>query len=192
MSNTNSQSQKMFCKLLERELADDGQFYDGHFWTVRPLEEWAEMMGVTTRTIRRWITQEPIQKLGLVVEGKRATLLRVGEPGEPTPLTISRVMAKAFRQQTGKPPNRKYYGCLMGLAENWPDGRQVEVFKYTLKPENWAAFMLHVKSEITLAQEAGQAGLKLMYFKHPHIPTILRFEGVALDLWKEALGGTSK
>lgn len=180
------------CKLITESIETDGQEFDGHVWAVRYQEDWADMLGVNVRTLRRLIKAPPIQSTVTSVEGVRATLLRLGEPGPPTPRTIAQTMARAFRTKTGQRVNPGQFGMLVGLAKEWPDGHQLAIFKYIISNEGWEWFMVGVGLEIALLKAEGHADLKKMFFKYPHIPTLRRFEGVAYETWKMHLQGLGK
>lgn len=127
-----------------------------------------------------------------MIDGRRQLLLRVGPPEKPTNRQIALAMGKAYRNQTGKRPNAHAFGCLAGLAEVLPDGHELEIFRETIEPHNWAVFMLWHKADfVDLDTTSGQPffkpkpGFKMMFFKYPHIPTLTKFAHHAVDLWKE-------
>lgn len=68
------------------------------------------------------------------------------------------------------------WGCFRNLAELWPEGHQVELFKLVLK--DWSAFMAGVKVEIW---RRGTGTEK--FFAYPSIPVIREFHAVALELY---------
>jgi len=71
------------------------------------------------------------------------------------------------------------YGCMVGLAEVWPDGMQAELFKMVL--EQWATFMAGVK--VAQATEPTNGRLaKPLYLQFPHISTIRRYHYVAVEM----------
>jgi hypothetical protein len=70
------------------------------------------------------------------------------------------------------------YGCMVGLAKEWPTGLQVELFKMVIN--DWMEFMAGVK--VVQAQEAGLGTVKPMYFEYPHIKTLRRYCKVAVEM----------
>ncbi|UWQ52738.1 hypothetical protein [Leisingera caerulea] len=178
-----SQKLERLCEHINEIIALEGQEFDGHIWAILPQKEWAAMLGVDERTIRRLIKMPPIQTTTTQVEGVKATLLRVGKPGKPTPRTTAQAMAGIFRKRTEQSVNPNQFGCLVGLAEAWPDRHELEIFKYVTSPEGWEWFMTGLGLEIAVEQSEGKHTRK-MFFKHPHIPTLRRYAKVAFEAWR--------
>lgn len=70
------------------------------------------------------------------------------------------------------------YGCMVGLAKEWPTGLHVELFKMAIN--DWVEFMAGVK--VVQAKEAALGIAKPMYFEYPHIKTLRRYHYVAVDM----------
>ncbi|MFC3182532.1 hypothetical protein [Cypionkella sinensis] len=176
------------CGLILKAVADNGQEKDGQIWALKPMTEWEKLMGLTRRSIHDLIKIEPIQTLGTGAyedDGsfRRIVALRVGEVGstvEKTKRHLANIMAKIFREKTGKSVHRKSYGCLIGLAEIWPEGHQVAIFKDML--HNWGSFMVAAKFRINIDQNVlGIEGLKQRYYRFPIIGLLRRYPYVAQD-----------
>jgi hypothetical protein len=87
-------------------------------------------------------------------------------------------MCRIWRKRFGRTVRRHEYGCIIGLAEEWPDGRQVEIFKLVTSNEGWPEFMAGVWIEI-----AKLDGVKHFY-KFPTLTVMRRFHTVAVDLYQ--------
>lgn len=183
--------QGQLCEVVLSCIESEGQSFDGQVWAIRPLEDWAALVGVSTRTIIRMIKRPPIRSTRTRVEGKVATLLRVGEASPPTHREIAQQMARVWRSKVKRQVGSDAFGCLVGLAQEWPDGHQVSVFAMML--DDWANFMVGVGMEIAFQTEVeGVAGLTKMHFKYPSIATLRRFHHVAFETWKMSLQEAGK
>jgi len=155
--------------------------FEGFVWAVRPEPEWAKLLGVkSVDTISDLIKIPPIQKDYTQIDGTKALLLRVGAPGTPTPRKIANFMRSAFRAKTGRNPKTEEFPLLKVLAEEWPDGLQVEIFKAVL--DDWVAFKAGVAIEI---EKMKAQGMKAYHRHHgyPSVSVICRFRHVALELY---------
>jgi|GEM_PF-4706993 len=155
--------------------------FEGFVWAVRPEPEWAKLLDVkSVDTISDLIKIPPIQKDYTQVDSKKALLLRVGPPGVPTPRKIANFMRGAFRTKTGRYPKKEEFPLLKVLAEEWPDGLQVEIFKAVLS--DWVAFKAGVAIEIEKMKAQGEKA----YHRHhdyPSVSVICKFRHVALELY---------
>jgi hypothetical protein len=161
--------------------------FEGFQWAVRPLADWAELLDVSVDTVTDLIKIPPIQRTYTQVEGKRAVLLRVGDPGPLTDREIANFMKKRFRAATGRNPTPKHWAMLKGLASKWPDGAQVQIFQTVL--EEWPTFIAGVKFEIDEMIESG-APAQHAWHKYPSISVMLRFHKIAIDLYIMKLQAT--
>jgi hypothetical protein len=73
----------------------------------------------------------------------------------------------------------KEYGCMVGLAKEWPAGMQVPMFNMVL--DRWPEFMAGVKSA-QVKEMVFAKNVKPLYFEHPHIATLRRYQYVAVEL----------
>jgi len=175
------------CEMIQQTITESGYDKDGHQWAVRSMDDWAQDVGVTGRSIHALVKIAPIQTLdtGATDEYgvfRRVTALRVGEAGsgvEKSQRHIANIMAKMFREKTERPVLRKAYGCLNGLAGIWPQGHQVAIFKDMLN--DWGSFMAAAKLRMTIEAGAyGKTGLQVRYYRYP---VISLFPHVAADAY---------
>lgn len=85
--------------LIENTIADEPQDFEGFTWAARPLEDWAKMLGTSLATVKRLIALAPIVRKSVQIDGLRAVLLRVGEPGPMTPREIANAMGRRYRKK---------------------------------------------------------------------------------------------
>lgn len=181
-SERHKRLRKLILQTIDGTLSGGMAFeFEGFVWAVRPEPEWAKLLGVKSAdTISDLIKIPPIQKDYTQVEGTKALLLRVGPPGVPTPRKIANFMRGAFRAKTGRYPKKEEFPLLKVLAEEWPDGLQVEIFKSTL--DDWVAFKAGVAIEIEKMKVKGEKA----YHRHhgyPSASVICKFRHVALELY---------
>jgi len=181
-SQRHARLQKLILQTIDGSLSGGMRLeFEGFVWAVRPAPEWAELLNVKSAdTISDLIKIPPIQKDYTQVDGKKALLLRVGPPAVPTPRKIANLMRGAFRQKTGRYPKKEEFPLLKVLAEEWPDGLQVEIFKAALN--DWVAFKAGVAIEIEKMKANGEKA----YHRHhgyPSVSVICKFRHVALELY---------
>ena len=180
---------KLLCDLISQTIETDGQEANGFIWAVRSRQDWASLMGVEPRTIAALITLPPIVRLSTMAEDggqpRRAVALRIGQPGEVAkPLTadqsaatLAKEMGKLFRAKTGKAVTPKEFGMLRGLAGVWPDGWQVQVFRFALS--DWPSTMAAVKlAEALLHDDPDHQG---RFYRFPSISVMRRFASTVAD-----------
>lgn len=170
------------------------RLFEGHLWAELPQQEWASIAGCAVATLRRIIAQAPFVRCQTHASdgsGKRITLLRTvatGEAAKPSPRHLANIMRRIWCERTGFDPGPRGWGCLKGLAEEWPEGHQIEILKLAL--QDWPAFI----AGFWLAMDTGQIDLgeqpvKYMKIHHPHPPTLRLGWKVALDLYHMHLQG---
>ena len=103
-------------------------------------------------------------------------LIREGLSGPKTHYDLAQVMSAIWRKKFGKPNTKPEFGCLVGLAEVWPDGEQVDIFKIVLN--DWSAFMAGAKIEMQLLGDEGRP----LYYEFPSLTVLRRFPEVAVEL----------
>lgn len=150
--------------LVRQMIADAPHRADGHVW-AGPLKaaDWAQLAGLTKRTFDRLIAAPPFVVDVRGAGAAKATAVRIASPTEllapppPTDQKIANTMAKLWRTQTERAVSRREYGCLCGLARELPAGRQVDIFRYTIR--DWSGFMAMVTlatERIAAARAAGE------------------------------------
>jgi hypothetical protein len=139
---------------------------DGFRWCGMPQSEMATALQCSVETLRRLISKPPIvrkRRMGM-------TLLRVGEPGPQTHYDLAQIMSAIFRKKTGRRTNVDQFNCLLGLAGEWPDGLQVELFKIAMT--RWPEFMAGVNVEAQIIRR----------YEFPSISVIRRFHHIAVQM----------
>lgn len=179
------------CALIQDVVATDGQEFEGNVYAILPLSVWADQLGVSTKTVSRLIRYEPIQFTKTMVEGVPATLLRVGKKGKQSPRELANIMATLFKKHTGaEKVSRTQWGMLHGLAEEWPEGYQVAIFKHMITEKGWRSFMAALALYVAVQQEAeGNTSLFKRYYDKPTISVLRRFWQVAADAYKTDIQG---
>jgi len=186
MRRDKQQRHERLCALIEQTISHalpGGRTFEleGHVWAVRTLSEWASLLGVKSiDTVSDLIKIAPIQRDYTQVDGKKALLLRVGEPGPISPRKIANLMRGVFRNKTGREPKPEEFPLLKVLASEWPTGLQVDIFKVVL--DNWTAF----KAAVAIAIEEMKARGEKAYHRHhsyPSVSVICKFRDVALGLY---------
>ena len=171
-------------RLLVAEAVErDGQLFEGYTWAVRPYAEWASLALMDVRTVQRHFGASPYDTLRKRVEGKQATLVRIGVPNPNQSSRLAATMAKLFRDQTGHKVSPRAYGCLHGLVQDWRPGWQLEIFRHAISPEGWAMTKALSKYHTEdLVSPLGKGGtVKLLpgkahlFQQFPHIPTLRLF-----------------
>jgi len=159
----------------------------GFLWCGAPQDEWAKELKVSTRNFRRMIQEPPIVREPANVEtpeGKivKYTLLRVAKQGEPptkTPQHVANIMRSVWKEKVDRPISGKEHGCLLGLAQVWPEGCQIDIFKTVL--DNWSGFMAGVKIIQEIMAHKGEA-VTVKFYKYPSITVMRRFPQAAIEL----------
>ena len=164
-------------------------------WCAHPQTEIAEAIGVSVRSLQTLIKTPPFfSENALVGQGeqrRKVALIRIlgtDEKAKPTPQTIACGMRRVFLQRYGKDMvgngkafTPQMHGCLVGLAEVWPDGAQMAIFKSVL--DDWQAFMAGVAMVIEAKQAAGLDPKAVKnFYKSPSPSVMRRFHGVAIHL----------
>ncbi|MDZ4089132.1 MAG: hypothetical protein U1E69_20260 [Tabrizicola sp.] len=168
------------CELVAKDLKQHPQEYEGYAWAIRSQSEWCGLLDVSDRTLRDLIKEPPIRTMTTHVEGRKAVLLRLGEPDTRTDRHLANIMANIFEDKAGRRPKPRDYGILRGLAQHWPEGAQLDIFRFLLK--DWPLFRVGVSLEVDRMIHEGEGGYhwKLDY---PVISVMLRFHRVALEAY---------
>jgi hypothetical protein len=165
-------------------------------------------------TVDRYFDRPPFYCEKAAIEGVRTKIVRVLGPGEAVKKTPQRVanemrrvwLAREIDQhaiaeaaEAGKPwkthdlieggkvkVSSKEHGCLVGLADVWPDGYQVAILKCVL--DDWTGFMVGAKMAAAAAQDAdtGDPDLPvkgMKFYHHPSLPVIRKYAGAAAELY---------
>ena len=173
------------CELIEQTIAEaieQGEEceFEGYHWAIRPQADWAGLLGVSVDTVTDLIKEPPIRRTYTQVDGKKAVLLRVGDESALTIRELANIMKARFRKGTGQEPSTKGWAMLKGLASNWPEGAQIDIFQTVL--DEWPAFKARVAMKINDMLENDELA-QHAWHKYPSISVILRFHELAVELY---------
>lgn len=164
-------------KLIADIIAAEPFEFEGYAWAAKDQPAWAAELGISVSTLQRMIKKPPfVRSRTHDADGKMIALLRVGKPGPKTPRHLANIMAKLFKKKFGKRPSDEAFGCLCGLAEVWPDGEQLDIFKTVLA--DWQGFLGVAKLVLEIAEDQGLLTFKNLKFDYLPI-TLLRIDCVA-------------
>lgn len=149
---------------------------DGFQWAAHPQEELCRKLGISVSTLYRRVKAPPFVSKRRLIDGKMTALIREGLPGPQTHYDLAQIMSAIWRKKFGKANTKKEFGCLKGLAEVWPEGQQVQIFKTVLN--DWSAFMAGAKIEMQLLGDEGRP----LYYEFPSLTVLRRFPEVAVEL----------
>lgn len=173
-------------KIVAEQIAADPYAYNGFKWAAQPQEWWCAKAGFSESTLRRLIGKPPFVKACIQIDGRKVTLIREGVEGPKPPKHVANIMAKVWKAEMEKrgmtetSVTRKQWGCLFGLAELWPEGDQIEIFKTAVS--QWPHFMEGVKIDMAILETMGVGYTR--FYQHPSISVIRAFHPRALELYK--------
>lgn len=165
---------------VEQIIQSDPHSFEEFQWAARPQDWWCAQLNISVANLRRIIARPPFVRERIHVDGKIMTLIRVGKPMPQTPYGTAKRMAALWRKLTGKYPTKKEFGCMVGLAEIWPSGKQLDILATALG--DWTAFMAGVKLEISIKKAQG-GEVVWHYFDYPSLTVIRCFQSVAVELY---------
>lgn len=166
--------------VIEKIVEEEPNEFEGQVWAILPEPAWANLADISLPTLKRYIKLPPIQRTWTHVEGVKAVLLRVGESAPLSPRELANLMKSIFRKKLDFDVPQAQYGMLKGLAEKWPEGHQLEIFKLVVS--EWSAFKAGVAIEVEKLIDAGQPG-KFTRHDYPSVPVMLRFQSVAVEMY---------
>jgi hypothetical protein len=182
--NTTSKADALM-QLIADKIATAPFHFEGFDWCAMPQPDMAVELGFSVPTLQRLL-----RKSGNIVRERThgpgetmVALLRIGEPGPKTPRHLANIMAKIWDAKFGFRPSDENFGKLVGLAEVWPDGCQIEIFKLIISKEGWPDFMSCVKAEIMVMEDAGEK-VKFHFYKRPVVGVMRRFAAVAVEFYE--------
>lgn len=170
--------------LVTAEIEKSGFEFEGKTWLAKSLENWANLAGVSTKTVRRAFEKEPFDTLRKLRDGRQVVYVRVGKSDPNQASRLAATMAKMFRHQTKRQVTPSEYGLLHGLVKDFRAGWQLEIFRYAISKEGWALTkaLSKMKTE-DLVTPLGKTGGTVqllpgkahLFQKYPHIPTLRLF-----------------
>ncbi len=183
----------LFCTIIQKLVETEGQEFDGKTWVLRSRKEWADLVGVALPTITSLSNIPPIEKLvklvdnskGLPVKAMALRIMRDGDKQTKSVRDLARVMQHLYNEKTGQKITREQFGMLNGLAKDWPEGYQIEIFKHVISTDGWCSYMAALSLHIDLLTEAeGEKGHTKRYYRFPSIPVLRKYWQVAADAYK--------
>ncbi len=135
------EQKKLLKKLIMERLVSHPIERGGVMWAAFEQENLVKILNVSSRTIREWTKQHPFQREIALINGKTCTLFRLLTDDEKpfkTPQYIANIMRKIWKEKIGTTVNEKHHGCLIGLAKEWPENHQIDIFKFVIS--NWPEF----------------------------------------------------
>ena len=84
-------------QLVRQAVEKQGEKFEGKIWAIRPRKAWAEMAGVSEKTVTRVFQKAPFDTLRKQRDGKQITFVRVGKPDPNQPSRLAATMASMFR-----------------------------------------------------------------------------------------------
>jgi len=90
---------EMAIGLVIKTIADGGYEFDSQFWAAKSQDWWCIQLGISSATLRRIIGEPPFVRNWAMVDGRRITLLRVGEKGPPTARDVALHLRNIWRKR---------------------------------------------------------------------------------------------
>lgn len=153
--------------------------YLGVDWAAITQPELARRLGISVATLKRQVREQGLCACSRSVP--KQWLIRVGPPVTDTShVAIAKKMSAMFRKRfpAKKMLNQREFGCLVGLAEHWPEGHQIEIFRHALR--DWVAVMAAVKIANDELPEEEQ---RSVFYDFPCIPVMRKFHEAVFEAW---------
>jgi hypothetical protein len=167
-----------------QEIASNPFECGGMKWSARHQSWYCNKLGVTTRTLQRMISKPPFASEQSLVGGVKLSILRLlaeGEAPKKTPKHLARIMRKIWLEKTGRTSlSPREYGCLIWLAQLWPEGCQIDIFKAALA--DWPAYMVGVKAVLEEMKSNGEP-ITVRFYKYASIVVMRRFPEVGVEVY---------
>jgi hypothetical protein len=160
-------------KIVEKSINEAPFLYEGQAWAAATLDEWANSLGVSKKTLQRAIRAPIVSKPGWK-DGHKVTLLRLGTPGKPTLNDRARHLQNIWRKKIGTHPN---FGLCKGLVQAWGDEAPILL---RLVIDNWSEFMAGTKIAMVLLADEGKGSVR--FYEYPSLSVILRFNAVVVEM----------
>lgn len=161
--------------LLRGEMTHEPHVLDGTIWAARPQAWWCAQLGISDRTLRRYLKKPPFQSTAAHVYGSKMTLIRAGVPIPASKRQVQRHLMNIWRKRV-KEPSRRDYGLMGGLVDDW--GIECAPSILNLVIDKWPAFMAGAKIEVEKLADNGH----VKFFAFPTLTFIRRFANVGLEL----------
>ncbi|WP_037228339.1 hypothetical protein [Roseobacter sp. GAI101] len=166
---------------------------EGRTWADLPAEKIAASLAISPDHARRLYRGSPFRHVIKMRKGKKTTLIRIGLASDLTHEDQARMMAKFWRNATGRNVDKKQFGLLVGIAKECPPALAFDIFRTIVS--NWSPFMACVKVAQFIGQHDGDAydqnkeNFYTRFLRFPSISLFRRFTYVALDYYSMAVQG---
>lgn len=149
--------------------------FEGFIWAAIKQAIWCESLGISDRTLRELAQHPPIAQTKTKTPwGSPIVLYRLGSEPHKSHRHIANIMGSIFKKRRGLSSlEPRLWGCLYGLAEVWPEGDQIAIFKMVL--DIWPEFMAAVKYVEPDTPHAGK------YYAYQAITLIRKYHALAVD-----------
>lgn len=179
-------------ELIENWSVDDLHQAEGKQWVKVTAAVLAQKLDVHEDYVRKLYKANPFRYVVKKINGTKTTLIRIAHPSDVTAEDSARMMAKFWRDAIGRQVSPSEFGCLVGIAKDFPVVGY-DIFRTVVR--NWSAFMACVK----LAQHMGKVdgdeydpnpeNFHTRFLIYPSIGIIRRFAYVARDFYKIGIQG---
>ena len=191
----------VLAKLIDEAIAEKPHKHDGQKWIARSQADWVNKLRelnlpIKERRLRdiikNAIKDGAVVRQSAMIDGVKTMLLRTGKPGstQRTHYDLAKYMANIWRKRFGRLPGGKGFNMLLGLANDWPDGSQVDTFRAAL--DDWEVFMFGVR---IIQNDTHEQGEKVWFLKktaHPSIGVIRKYHPIGVQLLGQKLQKESK
>ncbi len=177
--------------LVEHEIEIAPVVKEGRVWADLPAEKIAHQLDISLRHARRLYKDNPFRYAVKILKGVKSTLIRIGPASDLTHEDQARMMAKFWRYTIGRKETPDDFGCLVGLAKDFPQGLALDIFSTVVA--NWSPYMAGVKIAEHLGQFEGDVfdknpkNFHLRFLRYPCISLIRRFSYVTQDFYEDAI-----
>lgn len=104
----NSPHASKLAELIKQEIATNPFKKDCYKWANRPIEWYGKALGLSIRTIRGLLAKPPFDRLVIMNNDKKITLIRVKKSDEPMTIThCQRILQKIWMEEIGPFNERK-------------------------------------------------------------------------------------
>lgn len=165
--------------VIEDETAIGNVEFEGYQWAYLPQAQWCSLLEVSGPTLRELAKHPPIVATKTVdSNGIPAVLYRLGDAPHGSFRHTANKMAIVFRKKLGiSRIASEHWACLLGLAELWPQGLQVDIFRTVIA--HWDVFMGGVGGYETEEDCELYAG---RFYKYPLIPLIRKYPHIGVEM----------
>ncbi len=203
--------------VIDQEIEDSPLSHLGLQWCGLSQTEIADRMGVSRETVKRTLPSKQILGFDCMIGKTRRVLLRRHDGKTTAEFRLAvhqRQMKAEYKKgkvkileamsdpearaafikknpivETGQLPP-KAYGCLKEICHAWPEKYRVAIFRYSIRPANWRAFMTCYKQTALMKPDEFPHFVPKRFYQHPNIFVLCDGRHVARQLWRDYLQET--